>query len=192
MAVGQNQFIQDVFCNPKNRALLERLPALKVPDVWLVAGSLFQTVWNVKSGRPPEENISDYDLFYFNPDTSFEAEDREIKRVTEAFKDLGVEVQLRNQARVPLWYKEKFGNEYLPVHQSKDSIGRFLIECTCVGLRPEANGKIEMCAPFGLDDLYAGILKTNRNHFSEKSLPRKKAESYQKRWPWLQYKDIEQ
>jgi hypothetical protein len=46
------RFVGDALQNPVNRAILERLPALGLPDAWLVAGCLFQTVWNVQAGRP--------------------------------------------------------------------------------------------------------------------------------------------
>ena len=49
-------------------------PALGASDWWLTAGALFQTVWNVLDGRDPGAGIRDYDLFYFDEDTSYEAE----------------------------------------------------------------------------------------------------------------------
>jgi hypothetical protein len=36
-----------------------------LPDWYLVAGCLYQTVWNVVTGRPPEAGILNYDLAYF-------------------------------------------------------------------------------------------------------------------------------
>lgn len=59
-------FVDQALANPANRAILERLPALGLPDAWLVAGCLFQTVWNLRTGRPPMDGIRDYDLFYFD------------------------------------------------------------------------------------------------------------------------------
>jgi hypothetical protein len=37
--------------------------------------ALFQTVWNVLDGSDPGATIRDYDMFYFDEDTSYEAED---------------------------------------------------------------------------------------------------------------------
>ena len=54
----------------------------------LVAGALFQTVWNLRSGRPPQEGIRDYDVFYWDDDLSYEAEDRVIRRADSLFRDL--------------------------------------------------------------------------------------------------------
>ena len=74
--------------NPVNAALLDRLPGLGVAQGTLVAGALFQTVWNLRSGRPPQEGIRDYDVFYWHDDLSYEAEDRVIRRADSLFRDL--------------------------------------------------------------------------------------------------------
>lgn len=67
----QNRFLADILKNTNNRAILDRWNLLALPDGWLVAGCLFQSVWNLQRGRPPEADIKDYDLFHFDPvDTS--------------------------------------------------------------------------------------------------------------------------
>jgi hypothetical protein len=54
--------------------------ALDLPGWYLVAGCLYQTVWNVATGQPPEAGILDYDLAYFDDsDRSWEAEDTVIQ-----------------------------------------------------------------------------------------------------------------
>ena len=59
-------FLAQVSANPVNAALLERLPALGLPQGFLTAGCLFQAWWNRCSGRPPGEGVKDYDVFYFD------------------------------------------------------------------------------------------------------------------------------
>ena len=97
----------------RNRMLTEvlaRAARLDLPGWYLVAGCLCQTVWNVASGQPPEEGILDYDLAYFDAsDLSWAAEDAVIQAEHQVFGDLSAPVQIRNQARVHLWYPEKFG-----------------------------------------------------------------------------------
>jgi uncharacterized protein len=46
--------------------VLARAARLDLPGWYLVAGCLYQTVWNVASGQPPEAGILDYDLAYFD------------------------------------------------------------------------------------------------------------------------------
>ena len=182
---AERRFIERVRTNAANRAILDRLPKLGLADCWLVAGCLFQTVWNLKSRRPPGEGIRDYDIFYFDDrDLSYEAEDREIRRAAALFADLGVTVELKNQARVHLWYSRRFGPGYPQLRSSKDGIDRFLVCCTCVGLRPDEDGSVELYAPFGLDELEKGILRPNPNNLRGDRFA-EKAESYRARWPWL-------
>lgn len=115
------QFVQDALQNGHNRALLQRLPDLNLPDAWLVAGCLFQTVWNLRSGRPPEAQIKDYDLFYFDAsDLSESAEARVNERVQACFADLGVLIEAKNQARVHTWYEAYFGFPYPALRSSRE------------------------------------------------------------------------
>lgn len=182
------QFLSDVLSNRNNRRILEAWSALGLDDAWLVAGCLFQTVWNLQCGRAPEAEIKDYDIFYFEgSDLSADAELEVQCRVDTVFADLGVPVEVKNQARVHLWYEEYFGHPYPRLAASKEGIDRFLIPSTCVGVRPSASG-LELYAPNGLQDLYAGVLAPNplTPHFR---LFRDKAASYRRRWSWLQVRE---
>lgn len=177
----QERFIADILKNRNNRAILERWQALALPDGWLVAGCLFQTVWNLRSGRAPEAGIKDYDLFYFDAtDTSDEGERCVQARVDEALGDLGITVEASNQARVHLWYESYFGHPYEELRSACDGIDRFLVPATCVGVRPD-----ELYAPNGLSMLYDGVLTMNPL-MQHRDLFNDKAASYRTRWPWLQ------
>jgi len=181
-------FVGDALQNPVNRAILQRLPALGLPDAWLVAGCLFQTVWNLRSGREPAAGIKDYDLFYFDAnDLSEQAEAAVGDKVKSVLGDLGAMVEAKNQARVHTWYPQWFGHPYPALANAQDGIDRFLVPCTCVGLQATGDpyNSARLYAPNGLDDLVAGILRPNPL-CDHRALFRDKARSYQARWPWLQ------
>ncbi|NQW11189.1 MAG: nucleotidyltransferase family protein [Alphaproteobacteria bacterium] len=184
-----DRFLDDALANPINVAILERLPDLGLAQPWLVAGCLYQAVWNRLSDKPAGWGIKDYDVFYWDEDTSWEAEDAAIKRADILFADLGAEVELKNQKRVPLWFEAHFGAPYPPVSKASDGIERFLVACTCVGLTPTGDGAPELLAPYGLDDLYAGVLKINPHNPSPHRYAEKCA-SYLDRWPWLTFTDL--
>ena len=171
--------------NPINAALLDRLPCLGLSDCWLVAGCIFGTVWNVRSGRPPAENIRDYDVFYCDHgDLSYEAEDRIIKRVDAAFADLKAPIEVRNQARVHLWYERRFGRPYAALEKSTDGVDRFLVCGTCIAIRCVANEPQDVYATYDVADLDQGLLRPNPlNHAGDRFL--EKALSYKARWPRL-------
>jgi len=178
------RFVADVRTNRHNRAILERWHALNLPDGWLVAGCLFQTVWNLQAGAAPEANIRDYDLFYFDADDLSEAGEQRVQaHVDDVLGDLGIVTEAKNQARVHLWYQDHFGHPYAPLASSRDGIARFLVPATCVGLRMAADGP-ELFAPYGLPLLYAGRLTPNPL-IDHRELFHAKARSYQARWPAL-------
>lgn len=177
----QDRFFADILRNGHNRAILDRWSALALPDGWLVAGCLFQTVWNLRAGRAPEADVKDYDLFYFDArDTSEAAEHNVQVRVDEVLGDLGITIEASNQARVHIWYESYFGHPYEELHSACDGIDRFLVLATCVGVRPG-----ELYAPNGLALLYDGILTMNPLT-PHRDLFERKAASYRARWPWLQ------
>ena len=173
-------FLAQVSLNEANRAILSRWQRLDVPHPWLVAGCLFQTIWNLVAGRPPAADIKDYDIFYFDPDDlSAEAEGQVQAQVESLFGDLGVDVEVANQARVHLWYPEYFGHPYPALRSAEDGIGRFLVLETCVAIRPGG------ChAPYGLAGIHAGTLTPNPLT-PYPDLFSKKAASYGQRWNWL-------
>ncbi len=179
-----DEFLALALAHDTNRLILERLPALGVSETWLVAGCLFGSVWNALSGQPSGAGIRDYDIFYWDPDTSWEAEDAVIRRADNLFADLGIVHQVRNQARVPLWFEQRFGKPWPATRRSADSIGRFVVSCTCVGVRPRDDGDVGLRAPKGLHDLFSGILRPNPDNPTP-HLFRTKCQSYMERWPWL-------
>jgi hypothetical protein len=178
--LSAEDFVACAMTNPINAALLDRLPELRLNQCFLNAGCLFQATWNRLSGYEADRGVKDYDVSYFDDsDLSWEAEDRVIRAVAKMFA--GIAIEIRNQARVHLWYRRRFGVDYPQLSSTRDGIDRYLISCTCVGI-DVATGKLY--APNGLDDLHKGILRINpRNRQPE--LFRQKAEDYRTRWPWL-------
>ena len=142
--------------------VLETVRGLDLPD-WLVfSGAVYQPVLNHLTGRPIAYGIRDYDLGYFDPDTSWDAEDAVIRRVAAAFAPpLNAMVEPRNQARVHIWFPDKFGEPYAPLTSTAAALRRFVSPLFAVGVRLDADGRFVVEAPFGLDDLFARRLRPN-------------------------------
>jgi len=130
-----DEFLALVLANRWNTTLLQRLPSLCLNDWWLTAGCLAQSVWNIQGEREADLDILDYNVFYFDPDTSWSSEDAVIARAAVLLADLPIKVQLRNQARVPIWYEQKFGVPLPLVHVASDGIDRFPCATVAVGVR---------------------------------------------------------
>src|SRR5258708_6167819 len=182
--MDEGYLIEAVLRNRVNQILLKRLPELGLSDAWLVSGSLFQTAWNILTGRAPEYGIKDYDIFYFDADTSWEAEDAIIQRVAAAVSDIGAVVEARNQARVHLWYPNKFGIAYPPLQRTTGGIDRFLTVAAQIGVRP-ARGSYDVYAPHGLDDLFTLTIRPNLCPNFSANLYKAKAAAWKTRWPEL-------
>lgn len=163
--------------------VLQRAQQLNLPDWYIVSGAVYNLVWNVLTGRPEIHAIKDIDLFYYDAsDLSYEAEDRIIKAGDEVFSGVTLPVEIRNQARVHLWYEKHFGLVCPPLQSSKNSIERFASKTHAVGIRLEPDGKLDFYAPFGLDDIFSlrmtpNPVADNRETHHVKSL------RAQKNWP---------
>src|SRR5437868_15086316 len=130
---------------------------LCLPD-WLVfSGAVYQPVLNHLTGRPLDYGIKDYDLGYFDAsDLSYDAEDAVIRRVKAAFDEpLRSTVEVRNQARVHLWFEAKFGEAYGPLSSTAEALERFASPTFAVGVRLEPDDRPHIVAPFGLADLFS-------------------------------------
>ena len=180
--MNQDEFLSLALRNPVNAAIADELFRLALPDAWIVSGCLVQTVWNALTNRAIDYGINDYDIFYFDPDTSWEAEDRIIRHLQNIFARLNVAVEARNQARVHLWYPEKHGLPYPPLACSTDGIDRFLTRNTRIGIR-RTSDSYDVYAPDGFDDVAGMIVRPNR---AANFLPvnyETKAARWKKLWP---------
>lgn len=170
--------------NEVNRALLERLAAMEMPDAWLTSGCVFQTAWNGLTGRAPDHGVLDYDVFYFDPDLSLQAEEGWISRCAGAFADLGAVVQVRNQARVHLWYPTKFGRPYPALTRATQALERFLAPCCAVALRRQGD-EVRLTAPFGLGDIFDMVVRPNPALEGSSQQYDAKAARWRALWPEL-------
>lgn len=174
-----------VRADPGLMHVLTTVRGLGLNDWRVFSGAVYQSVWNAVTSRPTGYGIRDYDLGYFDPDTSWEAEDAVIKRVAEAFeppfRDM---VEVRNQARVHLWFEAKFGEPYTPLTGTDGALARFVAPAFAVGVRLEADDTISVAAPFGLEDVFSLTLRPNPNRPLAKGWDKAVANAMA-RWPEL-------
>lgn len=158
---------------------------MALPGWYLVAGCLYQTVWNVVTGQPPEAGILDYDLAYFDAsDLSWDAEDGIIQAGRSVFGDVSAPVQIRNQARVHLWYEHKFGVACPPHSSTEAAIDTFEATTACLGVRTEADGRWRIYAPHGLGDVFNLVARPNPV-LAPREVYQAKTTRWQRRWPSL-------
>lgn len=174
-ALGQNTSLMTV---------ISRASRLGLNQWYLVAGAVMQTVWNVTTQRPAAYGIRDYDLIYFDSqDLSWDAENVVIQRASDLFADLDVVVEVRNEARVHLWYEERFGVPREPYTCVEDAIDSFPSMASRIGVRP-VDGHWRVYAPSGLSDLFNLILRPNPA-LVVPAVYERKATRYLCQWPEL-------
>ena len=173
-----------VRASPTLMAVLTTLRNLDLPDWRVASGAVFQTVWNALTGRAPDHGIKDYDVLYFDWQLSWEAEDAVIKRVAAAFPPaLSARVEVRNQARVHLWFEGKFGAPYAPLTCTDEALTRFLTPANAVAVRLEPDGRLDVAAPFGLEDCFAMRLRPNPSRSFHAASYAGIAQGLKARWP---------
>jgi hypothetical protein len=177
-------FLAATLRNPVNEAIADELYRLALPDGLIVSGCLVQTVWNVLTRRAVDYGIDDYDIFYFDPDTSWLAEDAVIRQLQSRLAKLGVKIEVRNQARVHLWYPQKHGLPYAALRASTDGIDRFLTKNTQVGIRRTQHGH-DVYAPNGFDGIAGMIVRPNPGPNFSAANYAAKARRWKRLWPEL-------
>jgi uncharacterized protein len=169
--------------NPVALAILERAGDLGLPAWYLGASGVTQTVWNLLHGFDPTHGIKDYDLVYFDPDDLGErAEQQTAQTAVEHFVDLGVKVDVTNEARVHLWYGQRFGRSIPAYRSTEHAISTWPTTASSIGVRYD-NGFV-VCAPFGFADLFRMIVRPNKTIIT-KEIYEAKAERWASVWPKL-------
>lgn len=184
---ARSRFLELCLGHEPNRLVLEGMRRLELPDAYLVSGCLVQPVWNQLCGFPTGRGVLDYDVFYFDDaDLSWEAEDAVIRRCAAHFEGFPGPVQVRNQARVHLWYEEKFQRPYPPLRSSREGIDRFLTTTTAIGLRLGASDSVEVYAPFGVEDALSLVVRPNPDAANLPERYQEKAARWRSLWPDLE------
>jgi uncharacterized protein len=177
IALRQNEWLGEI---------LERFEEVALPDGWLVAGCIAQTIWNLSYAQPAEFGLKDVDLIYFDEqDLSFETEASYERRLRDLFQHLPIKLDVKNEARVHLWYEDRFGYAIKPYLSSADAIATFPTTATAVGVR-RIRGKLECCAPLGLDDLFSLIVRPNKRQIT-RAIYEAKVDRWRSIWPRLSY-----
>ncbi|HXC25616.1 MAG TPA: nucleotidyltransferase family protein [Gemmatimonadaceae bacterium] len=177
----QNEFVWEC---------LQRLAALTLPSWYLGAGCIAQTIWNVAHAKPATVDIADYDIVYFDPDLSAEAESDVARCVHVQLADLPIRLDVKNQARVHLWYEGYFGYKIRAYTSCEDALASWPTTATAVGIRWIDN-TLQVYAPFGTDDLFSLTVRPNRVQITP-AIYEAKVDRWTKRWSQLKIMSWEQ
>lgn len=119
---------------------------MHLPDWWISAGFVRSKVWDHLHGYAERTPLADVDLIYFDRQDIREETEKSIEEeLRRRLPD--VPWSVKNQARMHVV------NGLDPYTSSVDAISRYSETATAVGVRFLDDGRLELAAPWGVDDL---------------------------------------
>ncbi len=185
---GEQQLIGIIKQNEEVLKVLELAARLDLPNWYVGAGCITQSVWNKLHNYPIAQNILDIDLVFYDPKRMSSEHEEEIrKEINSSAEDLSLEIDVVNEASVHLWYEDHTGIKIDPYTSCEDAISTWPSTATSIGIN-FVDHSFNVYAPFGLDDLFNLIVRPNK-----KIIPRevfeKKATRWKSNWPKLKVID---
>lgn len=164
--------------------ILDESEKLKVPHWHFGAGFIAQTIWNIKLGHHANRFINDVDWVYFDPyDLSEESEKQIQLRVSHHFQHIPLRFDVKNQARVHLWYEKKFGTKISPYSSIFSAIENWPTTSTAIGVT-KIQSVQKVFAPLGLEDVMSLKVRPNKKLVAE-NIYAEKVKRWKKNWPEL-------
>jgi len=113
-----------------------------------------------RPGEPGGHGVNDYDLGYYDASDLGTAAEAAIVDPAEAiFADLPVPVEVRNQARVHIWFNEKHGTRREALTDTTDALRHFASATHAVAIRLDGTEKPELLAPLGLEPVFSRTIR---------------------------------
>ena len=155
-----------------------------VSDAWVGAGVVRDLVWGECFGSGFEPGrVRDVDVAFFDPTDLSRDSDQRATALLHGLDPL-VPWEATNQAAVHTWYPADFGGPAVaPLTSIEEAVGTWPETATAVAVRL-AGERLEVCAPFGLEDLLKGVWRRNPARVSlEQSEARLARHRPSHRWP---------
>ena len=167
--------------------VLQVLKKMNLPfDYYIGAGCITNTVWNDISGYPLEYGISDIDFVYYDSEDLTSDGEKKLKaQLLILLGDIPYKLDVKNQARVHLWYENKFGFPIIAYPSLKAAIDSWPTSANALGVRQEQDGTYNIYAPFELDDLFSMTVRPNKKMIT-REIFENKANKWKRKWPDLE------
>jgi uncharacterized protein len=155
-------------------ALLSYVDGLGLPDAWIGAGFIRNSVWDVLHGREIDvARLNDVDVLFFDRDDLRKEQEADIERRLRALAP-DVPWSVKNQARMHL------RNGDAPYHDTFDAVAHWAETATAVAARTR-KGRIEVMLPHGSTDLLSLIVRPTPAFKNKMDVYRERVTS--KNWP---------
>lgn len=178
-------FISILEKNKDLMAVLDYITELKLPNFYIAAGSVFQTIWNYYDGNDLNFGIKDIDVIYYNNSDLSVEKDLEYYNIINTYikaKGFNYEVDVSNEARMHLWKIEhNQGDNVEQYKNSEDAMSKWIATVHAIGIT-KVNDNIKIYAPYGLSDIYSRTIRPIKHNGNSKELYDKKVASWQNRF----------
>ncbi|MBA1155820.1 nucleotidyltransferase family protein [Microvirga mediterraneensis] len=161
-------------------ALLSHVESLGLPDGWIGAGFIRNTVWDVLHGRAVDMScLNDVDVVFLDPTDVSKERDASLEAQLRILVP-DMTWQVRNQARM------HHANGDAPYRNTCDAIACWPETATAIAAR-SVGGKVEIMAPHGIQDLLNLIVRPTPAFEHKMGVYRKRVASknWPARWPKL-------
>jgi hypothetical protein len=128
---------------------------LKLNDCWVGAGFIRNKVWDILHKKNTIK-LNDIDVVFFDKTNISEKLEKEIEQQLNEI-DPKIKWSVKNQARM------HFRNNHLKYINTDNAISYWPETATAIAVRLNLNDKIEILAPYGLNDLFNLIVKPTPN-----------------------------
>ena len=170
--------------NKELMLILDYVDKLDLPNYYIAAGSIFQTVWNYYDKKPLNYGIKDIDVIYFDKSNlSVEKDIKYYEKIKEYSDQIGCkyEIDVSNEGRMHLWKNKKYNIDIKPYISSEDAIERWIATIHAVGITKE-NNELKIYAPYGVSDIFSRTIRPIKHEDNSKEMYDKKVNSWKERF----------
>lgn len=185
----EQKLIEILNNSPSIGALLRNGDLINLPNWYIAGGAIPTLVWNSIASNEPEQFLNDIDIVYYDSnDLTEAAENKAAQQVRDTFPEIKYKIDVKNQARVHTWYRDKSGNRIAQYSSIEAGINMWL-SVTAIGVR-FVKGQYKVYAPYGLDDLFSMNVKPNRLIISADRY-KKKIKRWKEQRPQITFQDYD-
>lgn len=180
----RDQVMAAVNATPWLRCALEAVRDVGPPRAWVGAGAVRDAVWDVIAGASSRDPAGDIDVVHFDAHSPAEVDADHRARLATRLGSHCWEVT--NQAVVHSWHSRRLGRPIAPYPSLEAAIAEWPETATALGASIDAQGRVSLLAPLGLDDLVLGIVRPNRRCPDRNAFRTRLAtKRWRERWPHL-------
>ena len=173
----QNKIFISILTKNKNLMMvLDYIAKLELPNFYIAAGAVFQTIWNYYDGKDLNFGIKDIDVIYYNNSDLSVEKDLEYYDIIKKYikeKGFNYDIDVSNEARMHIWKMEHGQGENVEQYKnSEDAIDKWVATVHAIGIT-KVNDDIKV---------YSRTIRPIKHNGNSKELYEMKVESWTKRF----------